>query len=400
MTGAPEILVQKFGGTSVATTSDLRRVAGIVSQARQSASSIVIVVSARGSTTSELIALANSVSADPPARELDQLLATGEIASAALLAIALAELGIPAVSLDGRQAGISVRGQHCQGILTRVHTERIRQHLADGKVVVVAGFQGINDKGDVMTLGRGGSDTTAMAISAALGQYQCDIYTDVDGIYSSDPRVVASARKLTAVSHAEGAELAFAGAKVLHHRAGGLALANNIDVRILSSFTPCQGTTITRDQGQIQAESDVIAVSLDPDVAKVTIDIAGQAEHLLAALGGDCGPIDVFAWERDRVIFTVRRELVRAVLRAAEIQPAVAVVITDDVAKASAIGRGLLNSTEYLARVVHALQAAGLPTDLLCAGQHRISVLVPSDHGVAATESLHAEFALDRVASP
>lgn len=405
MTGGPEILVQKFGGTSVATAQDLGRVAGIVSRACHTARSVVIVVSARGNTTNELIGLANTVSAAPPTRELDQLLATGEVASAALLAMALDDIGIPAVSLDGRQAGITVRGRPGQGVVTAIDTRRIRQLLADGKVVVVAGFQGVNHKGDVVTLGRGGSDTTAVALTAALGQYHCHIYTDVDGLYSCDPRIVPSARRLAMVGHPEVAELAFAGAKVLHDRAGGLAVANDIELSISSSFTVGPGTTVSRDRGRIQVESEVVAVSLDADVAKVSIGGADLADRVLTALASDCVPLDLFSWQRDRVVFTVRREFIGA-LRANGAEPASGagpasgITITEDVAKASVVGRGLLSSAEFLTRVVRALRAVGLPADTLCAGQHRISALIPTDRGVAATEALHSEFALDRATNP
>lgn len=408
-TGGPDILVQKFGGTSLASTADLKRVAGIVRQAYQgaandSAKPVVVVVSARGGTTDELIDLAAEVSAAPPGRELDQLLATGEVASAALLAIALADLGIPAVSLDGRQAGIAATGQAGHGVVTAIDTVRIRKHLVDGKVVVVAGFQGVNDVGDVVTLGRGGSDTTAVALSAALGQYHCHIYTDVDGIYSSDPRKVRSAHRLPEIGLAEAAELAFAGAKVLHHRAGGLAVANDIEVTISSSLHPGPGTVARSRPGQILAESGVVAVALDADVVKVSIGGgAGVAERALAALADNRGSIDVFAWRRDHAVFTVRREDIgsaREALRVGDTEPGADVVIADNVTKISAVGHGLLGSAKYLARVLNALSSAGVPTDTVRAEQSRISVLVPSDRGVAAAEALHSEFALDNSYAP
>lgn len=402
-TGGPDILVQKFGGTSLASTADLRRVAGIVRQAYNgvaddSAKPVVVVVSARGDTTNELIDLAAEVSAAPPGRELDQLLATGEVASAALLAIALVDLGIPAVSLDGRQAGIAAVGQPGHGVVTAIDTVRIRKLLADGKVVVVAGFQGVNDVGDVVTLGRGGSDTTAVALSAALGQYHCHIYTDVDGIYSSDPRKVRSARRLPGIGLAEAAELAFAGAKVLHHRAGGLAVANDIELTISSSLHPGPGTVARSRPAQIIAEGGVVAVALDADVVKVSIAGADLVERALIALAEDRGPIDVFAWQRDHAVFTVRGEQIRSLreaLRVGDPEPGADVVIAENVTKISAVGRGLLGSAEYLARVLSALGSAGVQIDTVRAEQSRISVLVPSDRGVAAAAALHSEFALD-----
>jgi len=378
-------------------------VAGIVRQAYNgvaddSAKPVVVVVSARGDTTNELIDLAAEVSAAPPGRELDQLLATGEVASAALLAIALVDLGIPAVSLDGRQAGIAAVGQPGHGVVTAIDTVRIRKLLADGKVVVVAGFQGVNDVGDVVTLGRGGSDTTAVALSAALGQYHCHIYTDVDGIYSSDPRKVRSARRLPGIGLAEAAELAFAGAKVLHHRAGGLAVANDIELTISSSLHPGPGTVARSRPAQIIAEGGVVAVALDADVVKVSLAGADLVERALIALAEDRGPIDVFAWQRDHAVFTVRGEQIQSVreaLRVGDPEPGADVVIAENVTKISAVGRGLLGSAEYLARILSALGSASVQIDTVRAEQSRISVLVPSDRGVAAAEALHSEFSLD-----
>jgi aspartate kinase len=401
MTGVPEVLVQKFGGSSVAVTQDLRRVVGIIKQACQSARSVVVVVSARGNTTNELIDLAAEVSAAPSPRELDQLLATGEVASAALLAIALEDLGIPAVSLDGRQAGISARGQHGQGVVTEINTGRVRELLAEGKVVVVAGFQGVNPAGDVVTLGRGGSDTSAVALTAALGQSQCHIYTDVDAVYSSDPRTVPSAHKLPAIPLTEVAELAFAGAKVLHHRAGGLAAANGIELRVSSSFRPGAGTT-AGNQGQIRPESQVTAVALDTDAVKVSIG-ADLAACVLSVLARDCAAIDLFGWHQDRMVFTVRQEFmpsVRQVLQARRAEHADDLTTIEAVAKASAVGRGLLSSAEYLARVTNALRLAGVPADTVSAAQSRISAIVPIDCAATAVEALHAEFALGEATDP
>lgn len=398
MVGVSRVVVQKFGGTSVATPTDLRRVAGIIREARMSAPSVVAVVSARGNSTDELLALATEFGSAPAPRELDQLLATGEVASAALLAIALREQGVPAVSLDARQSGITVRGPHGHGTVAAIDTERVCRLLNDGKVVVVAGFQGVNELGDVVTLGRGGSDTTAVAFSMALGQDDCHIYTDVRGVYTTDPRAVPSARQIAKMDLAEIAELAFAGAKVVHSGAAGLAAANDVRLHVSSSFGPDQGTTICLRHREICAASNVTAVIDDRDVVKVSI--CGAAEimsELLFALAADSTAIDLFSWQHDRVIFTVRAAdlpSVHAVLDAAIAEEAVDVIITENVAKASVIGRGLLSTAEYLYRTIQTLTALNIPADTVSASQARISAVVPADKVRALIEALHVDFDL------
>lgn len=400
MIGMSRILVQKFGGTSVATPTDLRRVADIIGEARMSAASVVAVVSARGNSTDELLALATEFGSAPAPRELDQLLATGEVASAALLAIALRERGVPAVSLDARQSGITVRGPHGHGTVARVDTKRVCRFLNDGYVVVVAGFQGVNELGDVVTLGRGGSDTTAVALSIALGQDDCHIYTDVSGVYTTNPRAVPSARQIGKVDPAEIVELAFAGAKVVHPGAAGLAAANNVRLHVSSSFAPDQGTTICLRREEIRAESRVTAVVDDRDVAKISM-CGASAElmsEVLFALAADSTAIDLFSWHHGHVIFTVRPAdlpSVHAVLDATIAEETDDVIITENVAKASVIGCGLLSNAEYLYRTIQTLTALNIPVDTVSASQARISAVVPADKAQALIESLHGDFDLD-----
>ena len=213
------VVVQKYGGSSVATAEHIKAVAARINRARESGLDLVVVTSAMGKSTDRLLRLAGEVSRDPSPREIDQLLSTGEEQSVALLAMALHDRGLPAVSLTGPQAGMTVTGRYGSGVISKINPERIRKLLSEEHVVIVAGFQGMNAMGDVMTLGRGGSDTTAVALAAALGADRCEIYTDVDGIYTADPRIVSRARRIPLISSEEMAEMAWRGAKVMHPRA-------------------------------------------------------------------------------------------------------------------------------------------------------------------------------------
>src|ERR671932_2330857 len=241
------IVVQKYGGSSVATAEHIKAVAQRVKKAHESGLSLVVVVSAMGKTTDRLLALAHEVSRDPSPREIDQLLSTGELQSVALLAMALHDRGIAATSLSGSQAGMKITGRYGSGVISEIRPERMRSLLAEGQVVIVAGFQGENALGDVMTLGRGGSDTTAVALAAALGADRCEIYTDVEGVYTADPRVVPEARKLHAVSYEEMLEMSAAGAKVLMLRSVEYARNYSVLVHVRSTFTVAEGTWIREE---------------------------------------------------------------------------------------------------------------------------------------------------------
>lgn len=239
------IIVQKFGGTSVANAAGLRRAAKLISAARSAGNGVVAVVSAQGDSTDRLLRKAAELSPDPCRRELDALLASGEQASMALLAIAAEAGGCPAVSLSGPAAGIVTDGHFGEAEITEINTERIRRELAAGRAVVVAGFQGAAPSGDVATLGRGGSDTSAVALAAALGADVCKIYTDVDGVYTADPRLDSAAKKLDSIGYDEMLAMAKSGAQVLHPRAVELAKKYRVRVEVLSSFTGAAGTVLT-----------------------------------------------------------------------------------------------------------------------------------------------------------
>ena len=240
------IIVQKFGGSSVADAEKIRRVAGIIAAAKSSGSDVVAVLSARGDTTDELIADALELHPEPPARELDVLLSTGELCSVALMAITLKRMGFDCVSLSGRQAGMHTDSEHGNARISSVHTRRILRELDAGRIVIVAGFQGIDDNDDITTLGRGGSDTSAVVLAAALGAGRCEIYSDVDGIYTADPRLVTDAKKLEVIDCDDMLKLAKGGSQVLHSRSVEAAIRFGVPVMLLSSFVNAPGTLMMR----------------------------------------------------------------------------------------------------------------------------------------------------------
>src|SRR5919199_1194623 len=276
--GCPEanflaIIVQKYGGSSVATTEHVRAVAERIKRVHESGLGIVVTVSAMGKQTDRLLALAHEVSRDPSPREIDQLLSTGELQSVALLAMALHDRGVAATSLSGSQAGMKITGPYGSGVISEIRPERMRSLLAEGQVVIVAGFQGENALGDVMTLGRGGSDTTAVALAAALGADRCEIYTDVEGVYTADPRVVPNARRIPLISSAEMAEMAWRGAKVMHPRAVELGALHGVEIHVRCSFSEGPGTII-RDGGdleRLETRETLAGIVHDLNVSRITL---------------------------------------------------------------------------------------------------------------------------------
>jgi aspartate kinase len=398
-------LVQKFGGTSLGGVEKVARAARTVETAYRRGDRVAVVVSARGDTTDELLRLAAQTSAERPAREVDQLLATGEVASAALMAMALAALGVPAVSLTGAQAGLVAAGPHGAGVIAEVDPRPITSLLDRGAVAVIAGFQGVDGLGNVLTLGRGGSDTTAVALAAAL-HARCEIYTDVDGIYTGDPRLVPDARLLPVIAAPVMAEMAFAGARVMHSRAVELAALTDVELHVRSSSTGGPGTTVTSGRDELmESKGAVVAITHDPKVARVLVradhDLAADVFAVLAAAGV---PADLVARSGSgeaefRMGFTVpidRLELVQGGLTAAADRHGGHVEVTADVGKVSLVGTGLLNRPELAARMLAALAAAGIPTSWVSTTQLRTSVTLPRQRLSEAVILLHQEFALDR----
>ncbi|GAA2113499.1 aspartate kinase [Streptomyces synnematoformans] len=402
------VLVQKYGGTSLQTLDRVRRAALRIEAAWRRSPSVAVVVSARGGRTDELLRLAADVGASGQSRELDQLLAVGEGESAALMALTLNAMGVPAVSFTGRQAGIRTTDRHGDALVSGIGAERVRAALAAGQVAVVTGFQGVDRAGDVATLGRGGSDTSAVALAARLRAATCEIYTDVDGVFTADPRVLPAARCLPWVDPGVMAEMAFAGARVLHTRCIELAAMEGVEVRVRNVSSQAPGTTVAerQDDRPLETRRAVVAVTHDTDVARVLVhcrdsrrDLAPDVFDVMAARGT---VVDLVArsgpYENEfRMGFTIRRseaDRVREALHEVAASFGGGVHFDTDVGKVSVVGMGLLSRPEYAARLMGALAAAGIPTSWISTSQMRLSVIVPRERTADAVETLHREFSL------
>ncbi|MCX4824962.1 aspartate kinase [Streptomyces sp. NBC_01142] len=403
------VLVQKYGGSSLASLDQIHAVARRVARARAAGLPVVVVVSARGDTTDELLALAAEAGALPPPREVDQLLTTGETASAALLAMALWEAGAPASSVSGAQAGIRAVGQAGDGVVATIDTAHIERLLDEGHVVVVAGFQGTADNGDPVTLGRGGSDTTAVALASVLGAERCEIYTDVDGVYTADPRVVPAARVLPCVPLRVMEEMAFAGARVLHARAVELAALGGVEIRVLHAAGDGDGTVIV-DEGRetmLETRSTVVAVVHSLDVVRAVVRVPGtsavRAADIFGSVAEGAVPVDMANFTEApeggcTVSMTVGRTHLTAlsgVLGHLTKQWDGTTELYENEGKVSLVGTGLLSRPAYAARMLSALTGAGVRTTSVASSQLRISVTVPADCAVRAVDVLHREFELE-----
>ncbi|MFY9570464.1 MAG: aspartate kinase [Blastocatellia bacterium] len=407
------MLVQKFGGTSVKSLARIKNVASIISRAAQQ-DSVVAVVSAMGDTTDYLMKLAHQASDSPNQRELAALLATGEQISAALVAMALAEMDVRAVSLTGAQLGITTESVHAAARIVDIKTERVRRHLENGLVVVAAGFQGTTSEGDTTTLGRGGSDTTAVALAAALGASRCDIFTDVSGIYTADPNIVPTARLLKEVSYEEMLEMARVGAQVLHPRAVELARKHRIPVRVRNTFDPEHQGTILRGADEMEIYRPVSGVTVDRDQARLAIlkvpDRPGIAGEIFGALAQSRVGVDMIiqAFHEGRsvndITFTVKRgdlNTARAALeQAASRTGAEGVLADEDVAKVSIVGAGLMDQPDVAARMFSALGRAGINIKMISTSDIRISCVVSDQDAERAVNLVHDLFHLDEQESP
>ncbi len=403
------MIVQKFGGTSVKSVARIKNVASIVARAALS-DSVVVVVSAMGDTTDYLLKLAKQVSHSPPRRELDALLATGEQISIALLAMALNEMGAPSVSLAGAQLGITTESVHAAARIVDINTDRIRRCLDDGSIVVAAGFQGVTEEGDTTTLGRGGSDTTAVALAAALEASVCDIFTDVSGVYTADPNVVPSARLMKQIFYEEMLEMARAGAQVLHPRAVELARKHKIKVRVRNTFDPDNtGTTVTGAE-EMEIYRPVSGVTADRDQAQLAIlklpDKPGVAGEVFGALARHRISVDMIvqAFHEDRsvndIAFTIKRSDLAAARSAleevSERVGAEAVLADEDVAKVSIIGASLMDQPDVAARMFAALGKAGINIKMISTSEIRISCVVSDKDAERAVRVVHDLFHLDQ----
>jgi aspartate kinase len=406
------LIVQKFGGTSVKSIARIRNVAGIVARAAKE-NSVVVVASAMGDTTDYLLKLAGQASQRPDRREIDALLATGEQISIALLAMALIEMGRRAVSISGAQLGITTEAVHTAARIVDINAERIRRHLENGAIVVAAGFQGMTADGDVTTLGRGGSDTTAVALAAALGAERCDIYTDVKGVYSADPNIVESARLLREISYEEMLEMARVGAQVLHPRAVDLARKRRVPLRVRNTFEPDDTGTILRRADEMEIYRPVSGVTLDRDQARFAIlkvpDVPGVAGEIFGSLASRGVSVDMIiqAFHEDRsvndITFTVKRadaKAARATLEevAAHLK-AERVLADEDVAKVSIVGAALMDQPDVAARMFAALGQAGINIKMISTSDIRISCVVSEIDADRAVVLVHDLFQLDEKGS-
>ena len=402
------VLVQKYGGTSVGDAEKIRHVAGRIAAARRAGNSIAVVVSAMGDTTDRLIELAESVSGAPDPRELDVLLSTGELVSCTLVTMALREIGEEAVSMSGAQAGIRTDTAHGSASIVEFDAERVQQALDAGRIVIVAGFQGVTHEMDVTTLGRGGSDTTAVALAAALGAERCEVYTDVDGIYTADPRIVPDARKLSEIGYEEMLELASYGAK-MHPRSIELAAWYNTPVLVASSARDVPGTLIHEiPEGEgMEVANKVRGVTYERGVARITLravpDRPGIAAAVFEPLAESNISVDTIVQNASAerltdLSFTVDRSDLRAAL---EVTEGVAGTIGagecvshDNLGQVSIVGTGMQNAPGVAAVMFSALAEADVNIEMITTSQIRITCVVDEEQVNDAVRTLHDAFEL------
>ena len=403
------IIIQKYGGTSVATADRIQSVARRLAARKKQGDRIVAVVSAMGDTTDELISLAHTLATDPDPRELDLLLSTGELVSCTLLTIALRNLGYDAISLSGFQAGIHTDTMHGRARIHRIEAGRVEKELSGGRIVIVAGFQGITEGQDITTLGRGGSDTTAVALAAALGADRCDIYTDVEGIYTADPRIVPEARKLLEIGYSEMLELASYGAK-MHPRSIELGGVYRVPIYVASSFNDAPGTLIHQgpDEGRMEDRVKVTGIAYQGNVAKITVrgvpDRPGIAAALFEPLAEIGVSVDTIVQNTSveratDISFTVTQaDLPTAVREVEGLLDGISaseVVSESMLASVSVVGSGMQNTPGYASRMFRILADANINIDMITTSEIRISCIVKEDQVRDAVRFLHRGFELD-----
>ncbi len=405
------LVVQKYGGSSLADADRIKHVARRIARERATGAGLVVVVSAMGDTTDHLIELASRITDDPDPREMDLLLATGEHTSGTLVAMALQAQGVPAISLTGAQAGIRTDASHGRARIANVDPVRVEQELEGGRVVIVAGFQGATDEshltGEVTTLGRGGSDTTAVALAARLDASRCEIYTDVEGIFTADPRVVPDARLLSVIGYEEMLELAHQGAQVMQTRAVELGWVNGVEICVRSTFSDHPGTLIKEDP-HVEQRNKVRGLALERKVAKLTLvdvpDRPGIARAVfdpLASAGinvdmivqnvGHAGATDL-SFTVPEVDLAKVRKLLDPIWRE---MGARELTTNSSVAKVSIVGAGIQNAPGYAARMFGALADAGINIEMISTSEIRITCIIGEDDVERAARALHAAFRLE-----
>ncbi len=406
------LIVQKYGGTSVGNAERIHRVAERVERARKEGHQVVVVLSAMSGETDRLLKLAHEMTSAPDERELDMLLSTGERVTIALLAMELRGRGVQARSFTGRQVGIHTDSAHTKARISRVSADRIKSALSEGVVPVVAGFQGINASSDVTTLGRGGSDLTAVALAAALKADRCIIYTDVDGVYTADPNIVPAARRLDKISYEEMLEMASLGAKVLQSRSVEFAAKYSVPVEVNSSFKEGKGTLVTREDADMEGVM-VSGVTGDRNQAKITIvgvpDRPGIAARVFGAVANANIVVDMIIQNVSQasmtdISFTVPkpdlRKAVDLVQRLSDEIGARSVAVTESIAKVSLIGVGMRSHSGVAAKMFEVLSREGVNIMMISTSEIKISCVIEEKYLELAMRTLHTAFGLDRVSAP
>ena len=404
------IIVQKFGGTSVADTEKMRHVARAIIREKNLGNDVVVVVSAMGHTTDALIKLAKEITPNPSSRELDMLLSTGEGVSIALLAMAIQAEGCDAISMNAMQVGIITEKIHSKARILKIKTKKIRSHLKEGKVVVIAGFQGVTDDFEITTLGRGGSDTSAVALAGALGAKRCDIYTDVEGVYTTDPRIVPFATRLDQISYEEMLELARVGANVLHPRAVETATQYNTPLRVRSTFKLDNLGTLILGVDQMELHKPVTGVASDLSQVRVVVcdvkDTPGTAAFLFDRLAKRNISVDMIIQSYARtnmntndIVFTIDKNDVEKTLTVinkvkGELQHS-DIFIDDKIAKVSIVGAGMIDRPGIAAKMFNTLAELNINIKMISTSEIKISCVIDKDKVQEAVSALHTVFGLN-----
>lgn len=397
------LVVQKYGGSSVANAERVMNVARRILKAKEEGHDVVVVLSAQGKTTDSLIAKAKEINPKPSRREMDMLLVTGEQQSVALMAMALNALGANAVSLNAAQVGIETTNNYSNARIRKIHTERIENELERGNIVLVTGFQGMNRLNDMTTLGRGGSDTSAVALAAALNADVCEIYTDVDGVYTADPRVVPDAQKLDEISYDEMLELASLGAKVLHARSVELAKKYNVRLMVLSSMTDATGTEVKEE---CKMERMLVSgVAADKNVSRISVmgiaDQPGKAFEIFDLMAKEKVSVDIILQStardgRQDITFTIGRDDLDIAMKALEENKArltaTSIQHDESVAKLSIVGAGMASNPGVAAMFFEAMYDAGVNIQMISTSEIKITVLISEKDIDSATVAVHDKF--------
>lgn len=398
------LIVQKFGGTSVGGLERVRNVAKIITDTYKAGNDVVVVLSAQGKTTDQLLAMAKEYNPKASKRELDQLLTTGEQQSVALCAMAIQALGVPVVSLNAWQVGFKTNTTYGDARIKRIETERIQMELDQHKIVIFTGFQGINRRGDITTLGRGGSDTSAVALAAALHADLCQIYTDVDGVYTADPNKVEGTKKLDEITYDEMLELATLGAKVLHNRSVEMAKRYHVNLEVLSSFTGNPGTKVKEVVKRME-NSHVSGVAKDKNIARLAVvglkNEPGVAFQIFSLLANRKINVDIILQSIGRedskdIAFTVARSDLAATKELLEERKQTlgftALEINDHVAKVSIVGAGMIGNPGVAAKMFEALSSAGININMIATSEIKVSVLVDERDADRGVQVVHDKF--------